>query len=114
MLADIIRHSRRGKMTLQELYDYLQTHYPNHFPNSGGWRVQPPKYLTDVGRTPCDMRCQCASGSRNNYERVLTLTWTKLNPINKTLRPSTMTMRVWRYPPIVLTGQFLLQEVTDR
>ena len=55
MLADIIRDSPRGKMTLQELYDYLKVRYPDHFPDdgfddrggegrssySGGWRVQP-------------------------------------------------------------------------
>jgi len=58
MLADIISNSPRKKMTLQELYDYLQTHYPDHFPDSeesnkdGGWKVSPPsplQYFTDVG-----------------------------------------------------------------
>jgi len=51
LLADIIRHHGRGKMTLNELYDYLQTFYPqvtghddpdeNEKPRQDGWRVHP-------------------------------------------------------------------------
>jgi hypothetical protein len=57
MLADIIRASHHKKMTLQDLYDYLEKHYPEHFPKDefedtkatgggGGWRVSfPQQYL---------------------------------------------------------------------
>ena len=54
LLADIIRNHHRRKMTLHELYDHLQTCYPQHFADDnvgeneihpqGGWRVFP-KYL---------------------------------------------------------------------
>jgi hypothetical protein len=50
MLADIISHHPRKKMTLQDLYVLLIDQYPEHFPaddiedakgvgGGGGWRV---------------------------------------------------------------------------
>jgi len=52
MLADIISHHPRGKMTLQDLYVLLKNRFPDHFPDDGlddskagvsggGWRVTP-------------------------------------------------------------------------
>jgi hypothetical protein len=52
MLADIISHHPRRKLTLQELYILLKSRYGEHFPddgvddskpgpNGGGWRVFP-------------------------------------------------------------------------
>jgi len=62
--------------------------------------------------SPCEY--SMASGSGNNTEQALTVAyWTKSTPIDKSLHPLTMRMRILHQPPIDLTCQLLFREVTD-